>query len=225
MHKFLVAFVCFAGILAVCSGTVEHPRIGRLGKFWQRCQNHTESDGVFMGIYRSVRMGDSCVGRLKFEELWDDLQLITNETRKALFEEYCPQLRVFNICMNTIVDSLIPCFDDIENNITREFVSVLPDAVQLFCKDDGEILSGGGEIAKRLECVREREAKERNCFSILEQFKPIDTFVLTQEQCSIFTNFRQCFKEHVDACEISAVMSLYDLFYNAAFRSGACRNA
>ncbi|XP_035791460.1 uncharacterized protein LOC118466368 [Anopheles albimanus] len=225
MQTFLVALVCCAGIMAVCNGIAEHPKIGRLGKFWTRCQNNTESDGVFMGAYRSVRMGDSCVRRMDFEELWNDLQLTTNETRKTLFAEYCPQLRMFNICLSATVNNLRPCFNELENNITRELVSVLPDAVELFCKDDGEILFRSMDFSKRLECLRDWEANERDCFTIIKQFLPIDTFLLTQEQCSIFTSFRQCFKDQMDACQMSAVLSIYNLFYDALFRSGACRNA
>ncbi|ETN61235.1 hypothetical protein AND_007111 [Anopheles darlingi] len=229
MEKFLVLFVCFVGLLAVASGSVEHPKIGRLGQFWERCQNNTESDGVLIGAYRSVRMGDHCVRRIEFEELWSDLQLITNETRKSFFEEYCPQLRMFNICLSAIVDNLKPCYKEIEYNVPRELASVVPAAVELLCKDDGEIFFRAIDYGHRMECLRDWDAKVKGCFTIFEEMQPVYSFLLTQEQCSMFTSFRQCLNEKneraEEGCQISPVATIYDLFYNALFRSGGCRNA
>uniref|UniRef100_A0A182SFY5 DUF19 domain-containing protein n=1 Tax=Anopheles maculatus TaxID=74869 RepID=A0A182SFY5_9DIPT len=102
---------------------------------------------------------------------------------------------------------------------------MLPDAVELICKNDGEIFFKLDE-PKYSECFYKMPDFYVECVSIINATDTDDWDIshLSRDQCGQLTGFRECVKSKVDICKAPDLISVYDLFHNTLFRMTPCRN-
>ncbi|XP_053676373.1 27 kDa hemolymph glycoprotein-like [Anopheles nili] len=204
----------------------ESGEVGEMLKELQEmCKNNSGSDAAFLGLMSSVQETMVCaVASLDLEGLMTDVDTLSNETRFTFFPRYCPQLRKTYSCVNKLVGDVRPCLEDDDYTIVQALVGILPDAVELMCKNDGEILFKYDE-PKYSDCLEKLGDSFEECTnSFLNSTDDWDLSNMTQDQCSTMFGFRDCLQGKLGLCKASDLISVYDLFHNTLVRMTPCRN-
>uniref|UniRef100_A0A2M3YWB0 Putative secreted protein n=1 Tax=Anopheles nuneztovari TaxID=30067 RepID=A0A2M3YWB0_9DIPT len=189
----------------------------------EMCKNNTGSDAAFPNFMQSVEKGMMCAASFDADNFMVDLDKLTNATRSAFFSNYCPKLRTVAACKDGILTGMKPCLESDDYNIVESLAGIIPDAVELICKNDGSIIFQM-EDETRLECIATKIDELTVCATSVASTWNDDSDIseLTPEQCSGLINFRQCIKEKLDSCQMSEILGIYDLFHNALFRMTPC---
>uniref|UniRef100_A0A182Q0X9 Secreted protein n=1 Tax=Anopheles farauti TaxID=69004 RepID=A0A182Q0X9_9DIPT len=107
----------------------------------EMCRNNNATDDAYKHVLASFGQTIFCgASTINLNQLVLDAQTLNNETRKTFFPRYCPQLRNGYSCIQSLVEDFEPCLDEDDFTIVRALVDIVPDALKLFCKNDGEVL-------------------------------------------------------------------------------------
>uniref|UniRef100_A0A182KHE4 Secreted protein n=1 Tax=Anopheles christyi TaxID=43041 RepID=A0A182KHE4_9DIPT len=150
------ATLVLLAILAISTVTIASPRFARdadssseesaetgemMKEIQEMCRNNSGSDEAFVTLMESAQTTFTCfVGAIDMDGFMSDLYTLTNETRSTFFPRYCPQLRTAYKCTNKLVNDFRPCLEEDDFTIVQALSGILPDAVDLMCKNEGEIL-------------------------------------------------------------------------------------
>uniref|UniRef100_A0A2M4AC54 Putative conserved secreted protein n=1 Tax=Anopheles triannulatus TaxID=58253 RepID=A0A2M4AC54_9DIPT len=223
-------------LLVVCDGSPAAARSSEsnesnevdefLTEMREMCKNNTGSDEAFPNFMQSVEQGMMCAMSFDVDNFVTDLEKLTNATRTTFFSNYCPKLRTVSSCKDGILTGMKPCLEADDFKIVEALAGIIPDAVELICKNDGSIIFQM-EDETRLECIGSKVDELTVCATSVASTWNDDSDIseLTPDQCSGLINFRQCIKEKLDSCQMSEVLGIYDLFHNALFRMTPCLNS
>uniref|UniRef100_A0A2M4BYK4 Putative secreted protein n=1 Tax=Anopheles marajoara TaxID=58244 RepID=A0A2M4BYK4_9DIPT len=220
-------------LLVVCNGSPIGPSSESnesnevdefLTEMREMCKNNTGSDDAFPAFMQSVQQGMMCAAGFDADNFMVDLDKLTNATRSAFFSNYCPKLRTVASCKDGVLAGMKPCLESDDYNIVEALAGIIPDAVELICKNDGSIIFQM-EDETRLECIATKVDELTACATSVASTWNDDSDIseLTPDQCSALINFRQCIKQNLDTCQMSEILGIYDLFHNALFRMTPCQ--
>ncbi|XP_050092220.1 27 kDa hemolymph protein-like [Anopheles aquasalis] len=237
MSKLIVTLLLI-GILIVCDGSpLSHEssesnesnaptKMDFLEKISEQCRNNTGSDDAFLELMESFENVSRCVLKFDIESFNTDFEQLTNATRTAFFTKYCAEVRPLVSCFDDVFDSMTPCIKESGFKVMKVFFDSFPETLDVACKNDGEII------------FKLKDETRKNCF--MEQGKQLSECVgkymssaiwnddwnseLTQDKCSILTSYRSCLMEPLDACDLSDLISIYDVPMNAMLRLTPCAN-
>uniref|UniRef100_A0A2M3Z5T2 Secreted protein n=1 Tax=Anopheles braziliensis TaxID=58242 RepID=A0A2M3Z5T2_9DIPT len=218
--------VCDGSPIGTSSDSNESNEVDEfLTEMREMCKNNTGSDEAFPNFMQSVEQAMMCAARFDVDNFMSDLDKLTNATRKAFFSNYCPKLRTVASCKDGILAGMKPCLESDDYNIVDALATIIPEAVELICKNDGSIIFQM-EDETRLECIGTKVDELTVCATSVASSWNDDSDIseLTPDQCSALINFRQCVKGNLDDCQMSEVLGIYDLFHNALFRLTPCQN-
>uniref|UniRef100_A0A182PK01 Secreted protein n=1 Tax=Anopheles epiroticus TaxID=199890 RepID=A0A182PK01_9DIPT len=208
------------------SSSEESMEVGEIMKELQElCRNNSGSDDAFMRLMDSAQTSVTCFGgAIDFDGFISDLYILTNETRGTFFPRYCPQLRTANKCTEKLLSDMRPCLEDDDYTIVQALAGIIPDAVELMCENEGELLFKLEE-PKYTDCIAKIGDNFDECFNtFLNGTDDWDISHLTREQCNTVTGFRQCIQDKLNICKAADLIKVYDLFHNTLFRMTPCRN-
>uniref|UniRef100_A0A1Y9H2P7 DUF19 domain-containing protein n=1 Tax=Anopheles dirus TaxID=7168 RepID=A0A1Y9H2P7_9DIPT len=203
------------------SGEIE----GIMKEVQEMCSNNSGSDAAFLNLMESFQRTMVCsMSAIDLDSFMSDIDSLSNETRTTFFPRYCPQLRTAYSCIDKLVNDFRPCLEEDDYTIVRAMVGILPDALDLMCKNDGELLFKFEE-PKYAECFDKIGDSFNECTNtFLNGTDDWDISHMTEPQCNTMTGFRQCVQDKMNICKAPDLISVYDLFHNALFRMTPCRN-
>uniref|UniRef100_A0A2M4BXN6 Putative secreted protein n=1 Tax=Anopheles marajoara TaxID=58244 RepID=A0A2M4BXN6_9DIPT len=235
MFKWTVTlFFVGLSLLVVCDGSAlssessdsnEYEVVGILGEIRKQCKSNTGSNAAFSVVMESVEQAMECVSHFDAENFVIDFDELTNATRGAFFAKYCPKVRSLVSCHDGMLVAVRPCLKKGTFNIVQALFDSIPEALDLACENDGEIVFKLKD-QQRLECMGQKESQMKVCANALTNNLngEWEDSKLTQEQCSMLTNFRQCLKDQLDLCDLSDFISIYDIPMNAMLSLTPCGN-
>ncbi|XP_058125892.1 uncharacterized protein LOC131267131 [Anopheles coustani] len=117
------------------------------------CRNNTGSDDAYIAVTEAIGTAVVCVmTSVDVKNLISDVNTISNETRGTFFPKYCPQLKRAGSCLDDLVKAFSPCLHKYFLTNVLTLTGMYPDAVDLVCKTDGEIMFMLAE-PKTKECI------------------------------------------------------------------------
>lgn len=230
--------VLLLGVVALCAVTIASPlgkpadssseESAESGEFMKElhemCRNNSGSDAAFMALVDSAQSTMVCaVSTIDMDTLMVDIEALSNETRTTFFPRYCPQFRKLFTCVDKFANDARPCFEEDDYTIVKALVGVFPDAIELICKDDGDILFKYDE-PKYIDCFEKVSDSFDECLTFLNGTDDWDLSQMNQEQCGQMTGFRQCLQDKMNICKAPDLIGVYDLFHNMMIRLTPCRN-
>ncbi|XP_035906037.1 27 kDa hemolymph protein-like [Anopheles stephensi] len=232
--------VLLVGVVALCAVSIASP-LGKVAdssseesaetgemmrELSEMCRNNSGSDAAFLNLMDSFQNTMVCtISAIELDSFMADAENLSNETRTTFFPRYCPQLRTAYSCIDKLVADFRPCLEADDYVIVKALAGILPDAVELMCKNDGEILFKFDE-PKYSECFEKISDSFDECLNFLNGTDTDDWDIshLTRDQCGELTGFRACVKSKMDICKAPDLIDVYDLFHNTLFRMTPCRN-
>ncbi|XP_049546566.1 27 kDa hemolymph protein-like [Anopheles darlingi] len=190
-----------------------------------QCIKNTGSDTDFPKFMASVEHSMMCLADFDTEKFKIDFNELTNATRGTFFPKYCHKIRSFVSCINISLIYMQPCLESSAFQIAKALIDSIPEASNLACKNDGEIIFQLKD-EERKECIMQKEDEISTCFNTFKTDMNgiIDFAELKQDQCGPLTNFRQCLKDILDHCDLSDIVSVYDIPLNAMLPLTPCAN-
>ncbi|XP_058125888.1 27 kDa hemolymph glycoprotein-like isoform X2 [Anopheles coustani] len=189
------------------------------------CRRNSGSDDAYIALTEAIGTAIVCVmSSVDVKHFISDVDTISNETRGTLFPKYCPQLKRAGPCLGDVVKATRPCMNDIIFKNVRAVASMYPDAVDLVCKTDGEIIFKLAE-PKYKECVEKLSDNVNECsvpFAVLRENWDISN--LTETQMGTFSGLRQCMEDKLNDCEAPDLIGVYDMFHSTLFRLATSYN-
>uniref|UniRef100_A0A2M4CIX6 Putative secreted protein n=1 Tax=Anopheles darlingi TaxID=43151 RepID=A0A2M4CIX6_ANODA len=235
MSKFSVTLL-FIGLslLVVCDGSAlsnessdsnEYEVTGILEEVRKQCKKNTGSNAAFRVVIESVDTTFMCISRFEADNFMNDFNRLTNATRGIFFPKYCPKVRSLISCHDNMIATIQTCLKEGTVKMVQALYDSIPEALTLACKNDGEIIFKLKDV-KRQRCIMQKGDQMSACVNTLKNslIGDWEDSKLTQEQCSILTNFRQCLKDQLDHCDLSDIISIYDVPMNAMLRLTPCGN-
>lgn len=230
--------VLLLGVVALCAVTQASP-LGKpadssseesaetgefLRELQEMCRNNSGSDAAFEQLAASAQNAMMCAfSSIDLEAFAADVDALTNETRTTFFPRYCPQMRTAYSCLDKLMVDFRPCMEEDDYTIVQAISGIVPDAVDLICKNDGELLFKLEE-PKYTECLEKVSDNFEECLVFFNNTDDWDISHMTRDQCSQLTGFRQCLQDKLNVCKAPDLIDVFDLFYNTLFRMTPCRN-
>ncbi|XP_050093889.1 27 kDa glycoprotein-like [Anopheles aquasalis] len=194
----------------------------------KKCKKNTGSNAAFWAVMESAEKTSICLSEfnIKAHSFKTDFDHMTNATRTAFFKKYCSEGRLLFSCFDDVQAHLRPCLGERDLKILNVTQTVFPETLDYVCKNDGEIIYKLKDQT-RYECFTQKFDQVFECARNGETgvFYGWDIFELTQDQCSILMAFRECLKNTMDTCDLSDVVSLYDMIVNPILRLSLCANS
>lgn len=189
------------------------------------CRNNSGSDDAYGALMESMQTTMMCaMTSIDLESFMMDVNTLSNETRGTFFPQYCPQLKRAGSCLDDLLKTARPCLEEDDFTIVKALTGIFPDAVDLICKNDGEIIF-------KLDDPNYKECVDKLSDNVMECIVPFasesenwDISHLTQSQCGTLSGLRQCIERKLNVCKAPDLIGVYDLFHNTLFRMTPCRN-
>lgn len=191
----------------------------------EMCRNNSGSDEAFRKLSEAMQKSMMCaMSAIDVDNLVSDIDTLSKDTRSTFFPRYCPQLRTASSCLKDVVGAAKPCLEDDDFVIVDALSGIIPDAIELICKNDGDILFKMDD-PKYKECIDKLGDTMMECITpFAAETDNWDISHLTQDQCGTLFGFRQCVQRKLNVCKAPDLISVYDLFHNTLFRMTPCRN-
>ncbi|XP_049546573.1 27 kDa glycoprotein-like [Anopheles darlingi] len=216
-------------LFAISAGTndsAEPTKPDFFQKLGEQCRNNTGSDDAFMALMQSFENVSRCVLKFDVESFKTDFEQLTNATRTAFFTKYCSEARPLISCLDGVLVSSRPCLMESGFKIIKVFFESIPEALDLMCKNDGEIIFRMKDETRK-KCFAQKGDQLQACVNTFTNstiWNDDWNIELTPEKCSTLASYRECLKDQMDACDLSDIISLYDVSMNAMLRLTPCGN-
>lgn len=188
------------------------------------CFEKTNSNDAFQAVMVAVYGVPQCIqGMVDVSTFVDNMRNLNASTRHELFPKYCPQVRSALVCLNTPKEELRKCLDANDAVILDGMVNAMPDAVDLICKDDGEILYQ--DNANYNVCMRKYSDYAMECARLVSSETDLmEVSNFGQAQCDELANVRNCMEGKFNECNGPRVMEVFDVFWRALIQVTPCKN-
>uniref|UniRef100_A0A2M4DQM8 Putative secreted protein n=1 Tax=Anopheles darlingi TaxID=43151 RepID=A0A2M4DQM8_ANODA len=213
-------------LLRECFAYKKSYRVGgrcMLEEIRAQCNEIARISGMAFRLYmRSVHWALECMADFDTKKFKIDFNELTNATRGTFFPKYCDKLRSFVSCIDRSLMFMELCHSPSTIHIGKALIESISAVSNLACKNDGEIIFH----EERKECIMQKEDEISACFNTFKKIGNviIDFTELTQDQCSPLANFRRCLKDILDHCDLSDIVSVYDIPLNAMLSLAPCSN-
>ncbi|XP_062552756.1 uncharacterized protein LOC134217924 [Armigeres subalbatus] len=189
----------------------------------RQCLLRTGSADTFEQLVVGFAFVPICIaGHLDFDGLNSDLGGLDETNRVQFFDTYCPQVNQSLQCINPVLGQLRKCFEGEELGVLDILINMLPEAVNLICKDHGEIFFRleGPEYEK---CMQNFEGYAVECSGkISNATEALDLSKFGEEHCRELSDFRTCIADKLEICKAPGIIDLFDLFYKPVVKSTSC---
>uniref|UniRef100_A0A8D8BSK7 27 kDa hemolymph glycoprotein n=1 Tax=Culex pipiens TaxID=7175 RepID=A0A8D8BSK7_CULPI len=136
---------------------------------------------------------------------------------------YCPQVKNSMRCITQVTDMVRKCVEPERIALYDTFVSTIPQAVDLICKNDGELIFVDGPNFK--ECSKKLPRYLDDCSSNIASFADtMDLAAYGEYQCTELDKVRQCYKKELADCRVPRMIELFDLFYRPVVKASPCKD-
>ncbi|XP_055529600.1 uncharacterized protein LOC129721266 isoform X2 [Wyeomyia smithii] len=189
--------------------------------FRETCQEYSGSDEGFQQFILSMQPTKRCLKKYvdlaRFEE---DVSKMTENNRREIFENYCPKFNESQVCFEGMIDAVATCINQNTNKTKTLLAEMVNNAVELMCRDDGEIF------------FESRKPEFRSCIKNIKQYVKecrssniAGNTSLTEfgyDECTELNNSRNCMKAKVTECNAEALMDIVDIYYNPIQKANEC---
>ncbi|KXJ73107.1 hypothetical protein RP20_CCG016524 [Aedes albopictus] len=105
------------------------------------CYEKTNSTETFQNLLVSMYGVPLCIqATVDLPTLMNDVSDLDASTRHELFPKYCSQIRSALVCLDPPKEEFRKCLDPNDAVILDSVVNAMPEAIDLLCKNEGEIL-------------------------------------------------------------------------------------
>ncbi|XP_058125891.1 uncharacterized protein LOC131267130 [Anopheles coustani] len=189
-------------------------------------RNDSGLDEAYVALTEAMQTAWMCANTsVDLENIMSDVNTLSNETRSGFFSQYCPQLERAGLCLDDLLNAARSYFKEDVFIIVKALAGNYPDAVDLICKNDGEIIFKLSEPTTK-QCFGKLwdEMMEYALVTFFFATYTLDMSHLTESECETLYQLRQYIEGELNVCKALDVMSVYDLFHNTLFSVTTCRN-
>lgn len=208
---------------SIDSSSSEETTMELIGSLERQCLERTGSPETFEKLVAGFTFAPMCfAGHLDLDGLISGFDGLDDSNRVQYFDTYCPQLNQSLQCVNPLFDLLRKCWDGEELAVWDTMFNIVPEALNLICKDHGEIFFrlDSPEYEK---CVASFEDYAVECSGkISNSTETMYLSRLNKEQCYELREFRNCVAEKLNICKASAIIELTDVFYRPLIKASSC---
>ncbi|XP_019536532.2 uncharacterized protein LOC109407823 isoform X1 [Aedes albopictus] len=189
----------------------------------RQCLQRTGSSETFEKLVAGFTFAPMCfAGHLDLDGLISGFDELNDSNRVQYFDTYCPQLNQSLQCVNPLFDLLRKCWDGEELAIWDIMFNMVPEALNLICKDHGEIFFRLDRPEYSM-CVTRFEDYAVECAGkISNSTETMHLSKLNEEQCYELREFRSCVAQKLDICKASGIIELADVFYKPLMKASSC---
>lgn len=189
-----------------------------------QCLNKTGSNHTFEMIALNAAMLPLCVmSNLDLEAFPADLENLNETTRHQFFPTYCPQVRETLSCLDPITTELRKCLDPEEIEVMEIVIQMIPEGLDLVCKNDGQIFFMEGTNFE--ECIDKFPQYVDKCADKMSNATDVmDLSNYGPQECDELHQVRDCFSEQLVDCKATQLMDIFDLFYRPMVKASPCKN-
>nr|ABF18223.1 hemolymph protein-like protein [Aedes aegypti] len=189
----------------------------------RQCLQLTGSTETFEKLVAGFSFAPMCfAGHLDLEGLAADIIELNDSNRAKFFGTYCPQMNESLQCINPLFELLRTCWDGEDLAIMDIMYNMIPEALNLMCKDHGEIFFRleGPEYNK---CVEKFDDYTAECSGkISNSTETMYLSKLDEGQCRELGDFRGCIAEKLQICKAPGIIDLIDIFYKPMVKASSC---
>lgn len=188
------------------------------------CYERTNSTDAFESLLISTYGVPICIqATVDMPSLMADISNLDASTRNEFFPKYCSQMRSALVCLDPPKDEFRKCLDANDAVILDSVVNALPDAIDLLCKNDGEILFK--DNANYNVCMEKYSNYATECAALVSNETDLmEVSKFGRPQCGELFNVRTCMEGKFNECNGPQVMEVFDVFWRAFIRNTPCQN-
>lgn len=232
-----VSLVCFATIITALSALMLpetddsfieaipglYRRVQAMANlYWEmnaHCLNQTGNHETAERIEQLSSAALLCEEHYKrdLDEFFASFGRVKRSKLPALFTRYCPTLNGAVGCLAAPLEETRKCADDKElyDTVVHE---MLPEALRIACKNDGEIFSLPWK-----KCARKIKHRGAGCFRVLsEDTANMDPYEYGPDQCDELASVRKCVQKKLTTCKGGRLLEVFDLFYQLLVKLSPC---
>lgn len=159
---------------------------------------------------------------LDLDGIAGDLGELDKTNRVQFFDTYCPQVNQSLQCIQPVMVQLRKCFAGEELEVMDILINMVPEAVNLICKDHGEIFFRL-DAPEYEKCMPNFETYALECSAkISNETEALDLSKFGEEQCHELKDFRACIADKLEICKAPGIIDLFDLFYKPVVKGISC---
>lgn len=154
MKRFTAVSVLLTALFAICTSrhidfpgellsSEEYSESGELSHIEAACLEKTGSHQAFEALEVTFAAVPDCFFKqTSRDEFINDLNRLkaNASTRHEFFPKYCPEIRKILPCFEPPMNALSKCVDDDEAQTLHGTYKAMPEALDLLCENDGEVL-------------------------------------------------------------------------------------
>lgn len=187
------------------------------------CYEKTNSSEAFDALLASMYGVPDCIqGMVDLPSFMQDFGDLSASTRNEMFPKYCSQIRSALVCLDPPKEEFRKCLDANDAVILDGVVNAMPEAIDLICRNNGEILYK--DNANYHVCMSKYSSYAAECAGMVSNetdFMEISKF--GPSQCDELTNVRNCMGGKFDECNGPQVMEVFDIFWRALIKGTPCK--
>lgn len=188
------------------------------------CYEKTGSNQAFTAMTDAFAAVPHCF-LLQFDVInfADDLNWLNASTRHEFFPKYCPQFRNALPCFDSPIIQISKCLDDDSALVLLAMLNAAPEALELICQNDGELLFSEG--ATYDVCMQNYANYAGECASLVSDSKAFTAIAKYDEtQCQELAKARDCMQGKLNECNGPRLMDVLDVFWRAVMKNTPCRS-
>lgn len=195
-----------------------------LGEVESSCRKLTGSNETYEMMVLNAALVPLCViSKLDIESFSTDLDNLDETNRTEFFPKYCPQLHDSLSCLQPVTAELRKCLDPEEVEVLDVIVNMLPEGLNLACKDNGQIFfmddSDFNECSDKFVGYVEKCADK-----ISNTTDAMNLSSYGPKQCDELSQVRECFEQQMVECKAPKLIEIFDLFYRPMVKASPCKN-
>ncbi|XP_055621071.1 uncharacterized protein LOC129765171 [Toxorhynchites rutilus septentrionalis] len=204
--------------------SVENSEVDFISELRSMCLKRTGSNDTFDPLMTAVQNGAMCFAKkLDVDEFFGHAENLTSANRVQFFTTYCPQMREAISCLSPAAIVIRKCLNEDGQELLDILMSVLPRAVDLTCKNHGEIFFNDVNLSKCFDNINEYIG---NCMS--GGFSQLTLGAMSinskRKQCEDLALMRRCLATRLNNCKSPRLIDFFDLLYRPLIRSSECKH-
>ncbi|XP_055597868.1 uncharacterized protein LOC129747599 [Uranotaenia lowii] len=196
----------------------------KLQHFREVCINASGSDEGYLQFIHGLEYSQKCIPQIvDMSALTEDIQTLTNSTRAAFAQKYCPQFNLSVPCFGEAFDGLAKCSgkDQPDKMKTLNF-KIIYSFVDAVCRNDGLLIMGFLD-PKFSSCLPEFVQSAFGCGAAsLLNAKSLEH--LTEQQCRDMKGAQDCMREKVEKCQSESMTEILDAVLQPIKNFTNCKN-
>uniref|UniRef100_A0A8D8BAM9 (northern house mosquito) hypothetical protein n=1 Tax=Culex pipiens TaxID=7175 RepID=A0A8D8BAM9_CULPI len=193
-----------------------------LGEVESSCRKMTGSNETYEMMVLHAALVPLCIiSKLDIESFSTDLDNLDETNRTEFFPKYCPQLHDSLSCLEPVTAELRKCLDPEEVEVLDVIVNMLPEGLNLACKDNGQIFF----MDDSSKCLDKFAGYVKKCAAkVSKTTEAVDLSNYGPKQCNELAEVRECFEQKTAGCKGPRLTDIFDLFYRPILKATPCKS-